>query len=84
MKRKAETSLRSVVEKQIAENNPPEAKQALERLVQGGLTKEKAIVMLTGALTYEMYFMLKEERAYSSDKYVKRLNRLPFDLDYDC
>lgn len=78
---KKNSSLADVVKKQIAENNPPEAKLTLQRLVQAGLSEEMAIGMLTDALTCEMYFMLKEERPYYPENYVQWLNHLP---EYAC
>lgn len=69
-------SLKETVIRQLAENNPPEAKYTLERLLKNGLSKERAIAMLTTALTYEMYLMLKEERTYHPDNYIQQLNSL--------
>lgn len=62
---------------QLKENNPLETKQAYIRLLGEGITEENVYIYLAQALTYEMFAMMKEKRAYNSENYAKLLAKLP-------
>jgi len=72
------------VENQIRENNPPEAKQALKRLMGLGESRENAIRYIASALSVEIYETMKHLTPYEEARYIKNLNalpKLPFDED---
>lgn len=62
---------------QLKENNPPETKQAYMRLLGEGITEKNVYIYLTQALVYEMFAMMKENRAHDSKNYAKLLAKLP-------
>jgi hypothetical protein len=72
------------VENQIRENDPPEAKQALKRLMGLGESRENAIRYIASALSVEIYEALKNLTPYDEARYIKNLDalpKLPFDED---
>ena len=66
-----------VVENQLAENNPPETKHTLERLMKAGETRENAIRYIACALSVEIYGALKNKEPYNNERYINNLKALP-------
>ncbi|MCG6939015.1 MAG: hypothetical protein LJE83_12700 [Gammaproteobacteria bacterium] len=71
-----------VVENQLADNNPPETKQTLDRLMKTGESRENAIRYIAGALSVEIFGALKQQESYNNERYVNNLKALPA-LPYD-
>ena len=65
------------VENQIRDNNPPEVKQALKRLMGLGESRENAIRYIASAFSVEIYEAMKYLTPYDEARYVKNLNALP-------
>ncbi len=66
-----------VVENQLAENNPPETKQTLDRLMNIGESRENAIRYIACALSVEIYGALKNNEPYNNERYINNLKALP-------
>ena len=66
-----------VVDNQLRMNDPPETKETLERLVSEGYSKQQAREMIGAVVSAHIYDMLKENRMYDNEKYIKDLNKLP-------
>jgi len=66
-----------VVENQLNENDPPETKQTLERLIGLGESRENAIRFIASALCVEIYEALKNKTPYNKKRYLKNLKALP-------
>ncbi len=66
-----------VVENQIADNNPPETKEALERLIKNGETRENAMRYIASVLSIEIFGALKHQEPYNHERYTKNLKALP-------
>ena len=65
------------VENQLRDNDPHEAKRALNRLMAMGESRENAIRYIASALSIEMYEALKDQTPYNEVRYVKNLTALP-------
>jgi len=65
------------IENQLKENNPPETKQTLDRLMALGETRENAIRLISCAISVEIFEALKNETPYNEERYLKNLNALP-------
>jgi hypothetical protein len=65
------------VENQLRDNDPPEANDALKRLMSQGESRENSIRYIAAALSIELYETLKNLTPYDEDRYVKNLNALP-------
>lgn len=65
------------VETQIRENDPPEAGETLQRLMQEGQARDEAIRLIACVLMDEMFHIMEQQRAFDRDRYVSGLSRLP-------
>jgi hypothetical protein len=65
-----------VVERQIAENNPKEAKEALERFTKLGYDRDEAIEKIGSAVVGEIYNILKFHERFNERRFVERLYSL--------
>ncbi len=65
-----------VVENQIRENNPPETKKTLDRLLKAGYSKDDAMKLIGRAVAVEIYKVLKNKEHFNEEKYVKALREL--------
>ncbi|MBL7153018.1 MAG: DUF1841 family protein [Phycisphaerae bacterium] len=65
------------VSNQLRANDPPEAKQTLDRLVSEGFSVEDAKIYIAQALCVEIWDALHNEKPYNRERYVKNLERLP-------
>jgi hypothetical protein len=65
-----------VVENQIRENNPPETRKTLDRLLKGGYSKDDAMKLIGRAVAAEIYKVLKDKEPFNEERYVKALREL--------
>ena len=70
------------VEKQLAENNPPQVAWTLERLLAEGIMREDALKYIACALSIEIFEVLKHGATYDEARYLRNLARLP-ELPWD-
>jgi hypothetical protein len=66
-----------VVENQLRDNNPPETKQTLDRLVAEGHSPEDAKLLIAQAVAVEVYTVLKRQVAFNPERFVRNLRALP-------
>ena len=66
-----------VVENQINDNNPPETKETLERLMKNGETRENAMRYIASVLSIEIFGALKHQEPYNHERYTNNLKALP-------
>jgi hypothetical protein len=71
-----------VVENQLRDNQPPETKETLERLISMGETRENAMRYIASVLSVELFEVLKSKKPYDEKRYIKNLKALP-KLPYD-
>jgi hypothetical protein len=62
-----------VVENQLRDNNPPETRQTLERLMASWIDKHEALRLIACVVATEIFGVLKEQRPYDRESYVERL-----------
>ncbi|RJS73685.1 hypothetical protein CW713_00300 [Methanophagales archaeon] len=65
-----------VVGNQIRENNPPETKRTLDRLLKKGYSKGDAMKLLGRSVLGEIYKVLKNKEPFDEKKYIKALRKL--------
>ncbi len=70
------------IENQLRDNNPPEASQALERLMSMGESRENAIRFIASAFSIEIFEALQNHLPYDEERYASNLNALP-ELPFD-
>jgi len=66
-----------VVRNQIRENDPPETKKTLDRLVGEGFSKDEAMKLIGYVVASEVFDVLRKGRRYDKKKYLAALAALP-------
>ena len=69
-------SLHSVLERQLAEHNPPETEQALFRLTRAGLDRHESLHRIAGLLAELISETVHQGKASGLDTYRRRLRSL--------
>lgn len=66
-----------VVNTQIRDNNPPETKQTLDRLISEGFSEKEAKQLIAVVAVSEIYTIQKNKEEFDLARYIAALNRLP-------
>jgi len=66
-----------VVDNQIANNDPPETRRTLERLISEGISEEDARIYIAQAVCVEMWDVMKNQKTFNRERYIRNLNNLP-------
>jgi len=74
---RARAAIFEVIENQLRNNDPPETRETLERLLHAGHSRAEAMRLIACVLTNELFGILKSEASYDNARYVANLKRLP-------
>lgn len=66
-----------VVENQVRDNDPPETRRTIARLVGEGYTDEEARRLVSTAVTVELFHIMRDREKFNRERYVWNLSRLP-------
>jgi len=66
-----------VVDNQLADNDPPETRETLNRLMKKGISEGDAKIYIAQVASLEMFDILKHQKEFNLNRYIKNLNRLP-------
>lgn len=80
--RRAGEAMIEAIENQIRDNDPPETRETLKRLMAMGESRDNAMRYIASALSVEVFEALKNKTPYSKERYLKNLKNLP-ELPYD-
>jgi hypothetical protein len=73
-----------IVDNQLRDNNPPETKETLTRLMAEGRSRKEAIELIACVVSTEIFEVLKSGRPYDNARFVaalRALPRLPWETD---
>jgi hypothetical protein len=73
----ARAAILEAVENQLRGNDPPEAKETFDRLVESGHSDDEAKRMIAAVLANEIFDVAKTKTEYDQERYISRLKRLP-------
>ncbi|HEV8539350.1 MAG TPA: hypothetical protein VGR15_10585 [Bacteroidota bacterium] len=62
---------------QLQANNPPETRQAFDRLRGMGYSEKDAKTLIASVIACESYVVIKSGKPYDHDRFVRNLKRLP-------
>ena len=77
MKRDLREELLQRVHRQVADNDPPAAAEAYQRLRAEGRTQDEALKLLAAALLVETHAMGRDSRPFDVEGYSRALAALP-------
>lgn len=66
-----------IIDNQIRDNNPPETKQTLDRLISENFSKEEAKNMIGCVVISEIFDIFKSKKEFNEQRYIAALNKLP-------
>jgi hypothetical protein len=70
------------VENQIRDNDPPEVRATLDRLMALGDSRENAMRYIGTVFSQEIYAILEQQAPYDEKRYITNLRNLP-ELPFD-
>lgn len=65
------------VENQIRDNDPPETRITLDRLMSLGESRNNAMRYIGAVMAQEMFEILRSKKPYNEDRYIANLKNLP-------
>ena len=65
-----------VVEGQVRDNDPPETRQTLERLLAAGYPRKQAVERIGSALVEEIWAMLHERKPFDRARFAALLDQV--------
>lgn len=66
-----------VVDNQLADNDPPETRQTLDRLMAEGIAEPDAKVHIAQAVCVEIRDTLRNQKSFDRERYLRNLAELP-------
>ena len=75
-------ALVEAVENQIQDNDPPETRITLDRLMSLGESRENAMRYIASVLSLEVFEILKNQTPFNQERYLTNLKNLP-ELPFD-
>ncbi len=75
--RRAGELIIQAIKEQIRQNDPPETRETFDRLRREGHAEDEVYRLLGCVMTSEIYEVMKHERVFDRDLYVRRLQALP-------
>lgn len=66
-----------IVDNQLRDNNPPETRETLERLIAEGLPRNEAVRLIACVVATEIFEVLKSNLPYNNARFVAALKELP-------
>jgi len=66
-----------LVEEQLAHDDPPEVRQAFERLKKEGNSEEDARLYVAQAACTEVWDIIRNGNAFNLERYIRNLKNLP-------
>lgn len=70
-------SILEVVRNQIRGNDPPETRQAFERLQTEGYTADEARRLISTAVTVELFHIMRDHQSFNRERFCWNLSHLP-------
>ena len=66
-----------VVDNQIRDNDPPETRETLARLITQGISEEDARIYIGQAVCFEVWDIMRNDNKFNMDRYLRNLENLP-------
>jgi phosphohistidine phosphatase SixA len=72
-----QSAIEAVINQQIAENNPPQTTETIERLQSEGFSREEAYILVGHLVSMEVAEELIGEKGIDMERYIDALEKLP-------
>jgi hypothetical protein len=71
------SAILEVVENQLQANDPPETRQAYDRLISEGYSEVEAKKLIGCVVSSEVFDVLKKQEPFNPERFAKALSELP-------
>jgi hypothetical protein len=75
--KKVRDAMLDTVLNQINTNDPPEARDTYDRLIDGGASNSQALQLMSAVLKAEMARMLTDATPFDNERYSEALKKIP-------
>ena len=75
--KKLQAAILEVIRIQLRDDQPPETRITLERLISEGFSEQEAMGLIGHVVALEIIGLIQDCRQYNEVKYVKALSALP-------
>jgi hypothetical protein len=72
-----QAAIYDVLDNQLRDNNPPETKATLKRLLGQGIDRDEARRLIACVIVGEIFTLMKTNTPYDNKRFVSRLAGLP-------
>jgi hypothetical protein len=66
-----------VVDNQIRDNNPPETRETLNRLISQGMSRGDAKMCIGQAVCVEVWDIMRNKKEFNRERFIRNLMSLP-------
>jgi hypothetical protein len=66
-----------IVDNQIRDNDPPQTRETLERLLKQGISEENARMYIGQAMCVEVWNIMTNKTDFDMERYLRNLEKLP-------
>ena len=73
----ARAAIVKAIDNQLADGEPPETAETLDRLLEEGYTRDEAYRLIGCAIADEMFQIMMHEREFDGARYIRLLQNLP-------
>jgi hypothetical protein len=74
---RARRAIFEAIDNQLRDNDPPETRETLDRLIASGHTKAESRELIAAVLAAEIFHVLGQQEEFDQARYVAALHRLP-------
>lgn len=66
-----------VVDNQLRDNDPPETRETLNRLISQGTSEQDAKIYIAQAVCVEVWDIMRNKKEFDQDRFIRNLRNLP-------
>jgi len=70
-------ALMEAVDNHIRDNDTPETRKTLNRLISQGISKENALIYIGQAVCVEAWDIMRNQKEFNRERFVRNLKNLP-------
>ncbi len=74
---RVQAALYDVLDNQLRDNDPPEPRETLDRLLGEGIERDEARRLITCIIAGEVFMILKTNTTFDRERFTRRLAELP-------
>ena len=70
-------AINEVIKSQVLEENPPETRETLLRLLKEGFSEQQTLQLIGHVVAAEVFGVMQKGQPYDEKRYIQKLKQLP-------